>query len=148
MRAKRTPRLSRRSASPLRAAEPVSAAQAEALGPALGPAIETPQTADPIDYSVGKDDTIVVVAEETLGHYADWLGITAQRLRKVNNMKFGRPVLIGRKLKLDFSKVKPEDIRGTRAANITARCRPATSPRTASWARRSTSFVAATRSGR
>jgi len=53
--------------------EPVSAAQAEALGPALGPATETPVTADPIDYSVGKDDTIAVVAEETLGHYADWL---------------------------------------------------------------------------
>ncbi len=99
---------------PAARAEPVSAAQAEALGPALGPAIETPQTADPIDYSVGKDDTIVVVAEETLGHYADWLGITAQQLRKVNNMKFGRPVLIGRKLKLDFSKIKPEAFEQTR----------------------------------
>ena len=95
-------------------AEPVSAAQAEALGPALGPAGETPQTADPIDYSVGKDDTIVVVAEETLGHYADWLGVTAQQLRKINNMKFGRPVIIGRKLKLDFSKVKPEEFEATR----------------------------------
>jgi membrane-bound lytic murein transglycosylase D len=93
---------------PAAGAEPVSAAQAEALGPSLGPAVETPQTADPIDYSVGKDNTIQVVAEETLGHYADWLGITAQQLRKLNNMKFGRPVLIGRKLKLDFSKVKPE----------------------------------------
>jgi membrane-bound lytic murein transglycosylase D len=99
---------------PATRAEPVSAAQAEALGPALGPAVETPQSADPIDYSVGKDDTIVVVAEETLGHYADWLGVTAQQLRKVNNMKFGRPVLIGRKLKLDFSKIKPEEFEQTR----------------------------------
>jgi membrane-bound lytic murein transglycosylase D len=95
-------------------AEPVSAAQAEALGPALGPAIETPQTADPIDYSVAKDDTIVVVAEETLGHYADWLHVTAQRLRNINNMKFGRPVIIGRKVKLDFSKVKRDDFEATR----------------------------------
>ena len=99
---------------PASRAEPVSAAQAEALGPSLGPAVETPQTADPIDYSIGKDDTIIVVAEETLGHYADWLGVTAQQLRKVNNMKFGRPVLIGRKLKLDFSKVKAEDFEQTR----------------------------------
>jgi membrane-bound lytic murein transglycosylase D len=99
---------------PAARAEPVSAAQAEALGPALGPAIETPQTADPIDYSIGKDDTIVVVAEETLGHYADWLGVTAQQLRKINNMKFGRPVIIGRKVKLDFSKVKPEEFEATR----------------------------------
>jgi membrane-bound lytic murein transglycosylase D len=89
-------------------AEPVSASQAEDLGPSLGPAVETPQSADPIDYSVS-NDTIVVVAEETLGHYADWLGVTANRLRQVNNMKFGRPVIIGRKLKLDFSKVKAED---------------------------------------
>jgi membrane-bound lytic murein transglycosylase D len=99
---------------PAARAEPVSAAQAEALGPALGPAIETPQTADPIDYSIGKGDTIVVVAEETLGHYADWLGVTAQQLRKINNMKFGRPVIIGRKVKLDFSKVKPEEFEATR----------------------------------
>jgi len=99
---------------PAARAEPVSAAQAAELGPALGPAIETPQTADPIDYSVGKDDTIVVVAEETLGHYADWLGITASRLRTVNNMKYGRPVLIGRKLKLDFSKVDRETFEQTR----------------------------------
>ena len=95
-------------------AEPVSAAQADALGPALGPAIETPMSADPIDYSIGKDDTINVVAEETLGHYADWLKVTANRLRQVNNMKFGRPVIIGRKLKLDFSRVSREDFERTR----------------------------------
>jgi membrane-bound lytic murein transglycosylase D len=95
-------------------AEPVSATQADALGPALGPAIETPNTADPIDYSVGKDDTIYVVAEETLGHYADWLKVTAQRLRQVNKMSFGRPVIIGRKLKLDFSRVSKEDFEGKR----------------------------------
>ncbi|MEJ1966411.1 MAG: LysM peptidoglycan-binding domain-containing protein [Gammaproteobacteria bacterium] len=99
---------------PAARAEPVSAAQAEAIGPALGPAVETPQTADPIDYSVGKDDTIFVVAEETLGHYADWLGITAGRLRQVNNMKFGRPVIIGRKLKLDFSRTSREEFEHTR----------------------------------
>jgi len=99
---------------PAARAEPVSAAQAEALGPALGPAVETPQTADPIDYSVAKDDTIYVVAEETLGHYADWLGVTAGRLRQVNSMKFGRPVIIGRKLKLDFTKTSREDFERTR----------------------------------
>jgi membrane-bound lytic murein transglycosylase D len=89
--------------------EPVSAAQAEELSPSLGPAAETPQSADAIDYSVGADNTIVVVAEETLGHYADWLGITASHLRQVNKMKFGNPVIIGRKLKLDFSKVTSEE---------------------------------------
>jgi membrane-bound lytic murein transglycosylase D len=101
-------------ARPAARAEPVSAAQAEALGPALGPAIETPMSADPIDYSIGKDDAIAVVAEETLGHYADWLKVSASRLRQVNKMKFGQPVIIGRKLKLDFSRVSREDFERTR----------------------------------
>jgi membrane-bound lytic murein transglycosylase D len=87
-------------------AEPVSAAQAEELGPSIGPAVETSETADPVDYSVADDGTIRVAAAETLGHYADWLNVSASRLRQVNNMKYGKPVLMGRKVKLDFSKVK------------------------------------------
>ena len=43
--------------------QPVSAAQAEALSPALGPAADTQQSADPTDYSVGGDDSIRVAAE-------------------------------------------------------------------------------------
>jgi len=93
---------------PATSSQPVSAAQADALGPAIGPAIETPQSADPLDYSVSKENTIAVAAAETLGHYADWLGITANRLREVNGMKYGRPVIIGNKVKLDFAKVTRE----------------------------------------
>jgi membrane-bound lytic murein transglycosylase D len=94
---------------PAASAEPVSAAQAEAIGPSLGPGVETPQSADPNDYSAGSDATIVVLADETLGHYADWLGLSAQRLRTINSMKYGRPVLIGRRVKLDFAKTTPEE---------------------------------------
>jgi len=89
--------------------QPVSAAQAEEIGPALGPAADSEQSADPTDYSVGKDDTIEVAAAETLGHYADWLDVSAQRLRQINRMNHGRPVVIGRRLKLDFAKVARED---------------------------------------
>src|SRR5262249_24782991 len=90
------------------APQPVSAAQAEALGPALGPATETEQNADPFDYGVAQDDTIRVAAEETLGHYADWLGLTSARLREINRLKFRAPVRIGQRIKLDFSQVTPE----------------------------------------
>jgi membrane-bound lytic murein transglycosylase D len=90
------------------ALQPLSAAQAEALGPALGPAADTEQSADPIDYSVAQDGTIHVAAEETLGHYADWLGITSARLRELNHLRFRSPVLIGQRVKLDFSRVTPE----------------------------------------
>jgi len=99
---------------PAENAQPVSAEQAEALSPALGPSADTQQNADPIDYSVGKDDTIAVAAAETLGHYADWLGTSAARLRQVNRMKFGRPVLIGHRLKLEFKRVSREDFEARR----------------------------------
>ncbi|MGH8133007.1 MAG: transglycosylase SLT domain-containing protein, partial [Steroidobacteraceae bacterium] len=88
--------------------QPVSAAQAEALSPALGPAADAQQSADPIDYSVSRDDTIRVAAEETLGHYADWLAVSAARLRGLNHMSFRKPVLIGHRIKLDFRKVSHE----------------------------------------
>ena len=94
---------------PAARAEPVSAAQAEALSPALGPGIEVAATPDPTDYSIAKDDTIKVATEETLGHYADWLGTTAARLRTINHLTFKKPVLIGHKIKLEFLKVSRED---------------------------------------
>jgi membrane-bound lytic murein transglycosylase D len=89
--------------------QPVSAAQAEEISPALGPAAESDQNADPTDYTVDKDDTIEVAAAETLGHYADWLSVSAQHLRDVNHMKYGRAVIVGRRVKLDFRKVSRED---------------------------------------
>ena len=89
-------------------AQPVSAAQAEALSPALGPAAEAEQNADPNDYSVGHDDTIRVAGDETLGHYADWLSVSTQHVREINRFKFHRAVLIGQRIKLDFRKVSRE----------------------------------------
>jgi len=93
---------------PTENAQPVNAAQAEELSPALGPAADTQQSADPTDYSVAKDNTIRVAAAETLGHYADWLSVSAAKLRQLNKMSFAKPVLIGHKLKLDFGRVSRE----------------------------------------
>ena len=62
-------------------------------------------SADPSDYSVSRDNTIEIQASETLGHYADWLGIRAWDIRRLNNMAFRDPVIIGNRLRLDFSKV-------------------------------------------
>ncbi len=60
-------------------------------------------SADPSDYSVGEDNMIEVQELETLGHYADWLGVRTQRLREINDLSFGRPVIVGQRIKLDFS---------------------------------------------
>jgi membrane-bound lytic murein transglycosylase D len=90
--------------------EPVSAAQAEAQqGPALVPGGAVPEASDPVDYGVSGDNTIRVAAAETLGHYADWLGVSATRLREFNGMRAGRPVIIGKTLRMDFSRVKKDD---------------------------------------
>jgi membrane-bound lytic murein transglycosylase D len=90
--------------------QPVSAAQAEAVGPALGAvADDAQQNADPTDYSVSKDDTVVVATAETLGHYADWLRVSAVHLRQINKLGNGKPVIVGRKIHLDFHRVTHEE---------------------------------------
>ena len=91
--------------------QPVSAAQAEEVSPALGAAADdAQQNADPTDYSVAKDDTIVVATAETLGHYADWLHVSPVRLRQLNSkLGYGKPVLVGHKVHLDFHRVSHEE---------------------------------------
>jgi membrane-bound lytic murein transglycosylase D len=61
--------------------------------------------ADPSDYSVAADGTIKVQDMETLGHYADWLGIRTQRLRDLNALPFEQAVVVGQRIRLDFSTV-------------------------------------------
>jgi len=90
------------------AREPVSAAQAEELSPALGPVSVTQGLADSIDYQVRDDGSIRVEATETLGQYADWLQLPTQKLRNVNKLKPKQPVLLGQKLNLDYSRVSRE----------------------------------------
>jgi peptidoglycan lytic transglycosylase D len=61
--------------------------------------------ADPSDYTVASNNTIEVQASETLGHFADWLGIRAWDIRRLNNMAYRDPVIVGKRLSLDFSRV-------------------------------------------
>ncbi len=65
--------------------------------------------ADPSDYTVASNGTILVQTNETLGHYAEWLGLRASRLRKINGLRFEEPVVVQQRLRLDFSSVTPED---------------------------------------
>jgi membrane-bound lytic murein transglycosylase D len=63
---------------------------------------------DPSDYAVTADQRITVHADETIGHYAEWLEVSAGRLRQINSMRRTTPLVIGRQRKLDFSRVTPE----------------------------------------
>jgi membrane-bound lytic murein transglycosylase D len=65
--------------------------------------------ADPTDYSVAGNNTIEVQAAETLGHYAEWLNLRASQLRRINRMRYGKPVVIGKRIKLDFSRVTHDE---------------------------------------
>ncbi|MBA2491253.1 MAG: LysM peptidoglycan-binding domain-containing protein [Gammaproteobacteria bacterium] len=101
----------------LEEAEPASSGEAVA---ATGDVLATPArpatTADPVDYEVAADGTIEVQAVETLGHYADWLSIPTQRLRDVNRLSFSQSVVLGWRLKLDFSEVTTADFTTRRVA--------------------------------
>ena len=77
---------------------------------------QTALLSDPSDYSVADDATIEVQPLETLGHYADWLGIRTQRLRDLNGLAFRTPVEVGRRLKLDLGTVDRETFETRRVA--------------------------------
>jgi membrane-bound lytic murein transglycosylase D len=94
--------------------EPVSMAQAQAEGPQLVPGATGPESADPVDYSVAADGSIRVVAAETLGHYADWLGTSAARLRAINHLHGRTPVVMGRRIKLEFTDITHDEFEARR----------------------------------
>ena len=98
-------------------AEPASAEEAEEISPALPLTVQPDLLADPSDYSVVANDSIEVQAAETLGHYADWLELRAWRLRHLNGMRYGQPVVIGQRLSLDFSRVSAMDFEQRRIAH-------------------------------
>jgi membrane-bound lytic murein transglycosylase D len=55
-----------------------------------------------------QDETIRVVATETLGLYADWLDISIHRLRTLNRLSRRQSLTFGTRLRLDFSKVSAD----------------------------------------
>lgn len=77
---------------------------------------QTELLSDPSDYTVRADDTIEVQPLETLGHYADWLGIRTQRLRDLNRFAFGSPVAVGQRIRLDFGEVDAAQFESRRVA--------------------------------
>lgn len=83
---------------------------AEAIDPVINVSESNEQlveslSADPSDYTVASNNTVEVQASETLGHFADWLGIRAWDIRRLNNMAYRDPVIVGNRLTLDFSRV-------------------------------------------
>jgi len=79
-------------------------------------ALQSALLSDPSDYNIAGDETIEVHPLETLGHYADWLGIKTQRIRDINGLAFRASVAVGQRIKLDLSKVNAPDFEKLRIA--------------------------------
>ncbi|WP_201063358.1 MULTISPECIES: transglycosylase SLT domain-containing protein [Thiorhodovibrio] len=96
---------------------------ADALLASVEPANATPLAetqpdlaADPTDYSVSADASIEIQVAETLGHYAQWLKVDAKQLRADNALGDDKPLMIGQRLKLDFSHISAEQFEQQRIA--------------------------------
>ena len=92
--------------------EPVSQRQTDSN--ALLPVAAPTGNSDTTDYSVRADNTVIVQAAETLGHFADWSGVSSQALRTLNKLHKNAMVTLGHKVKLDFSRVSAEQFATTR----------------------------------
>jgi membrane-bound lytic murein transglycosylase D len=92
--------------------EPISERQAEST--ALLPAAAPTGNPDTTDYKVGPNNTVVVQAAETLGHFADWSKVSSQSLLALNKLHKNAMVTLGHKVKLDLSKVSAAQFEASR----------------------------------
>jgi membrane-bound lytic murein transglycosylase D len=92
--------------------EPVSERQAGST--ALLPAAAPTGNADATDYGIGPNNTVVVQAAETLGHFADWSKVSSQSLLALNKLHKNAMVTLGHKVRLDLSKVSAAQFEASR----------------------------------
>jgi len=83
--------------------------------PKVPPAEEEAPLPSPLAISeVGFPETsrergwIIVEPAETLGHFADWLEVETQALRRLNRLRRGRAIQVGQRISLTFEKVGVE----------------------------------------
>jgi membrane-bound lytic murein transglycosylase D len=95
--------------------EPEGGALADDLPATVDGVVQLSLLSDPSDYTVAADRTIEVHPLETLGHFADWLGIKTQRLRDLNGLAFHTQVEVGQRIKLDLSRADAATFENLRA---------------------------------
>ena len=52
---------------------------------------------------------IRVEAEETLGHYAEWLNVAAGEIRRLNGFRYGRPLHLSQQIKIPLHRTTKEE---------------------------------------
>ena len=53
--------------------------------------------------------SIQVEVEETLGHYAEWLDISAAEIRRLNGFRYGKPIRINQSIMVPLQRVSKEE---------------------------------------
>jgi membrane-bound lytic murein transglycosylase D len=96
--------------------EPEAGALADDVSATVEGELQLSLLSDPSDYTVAEDRTIEVHPLETLGHFADWLGVKTQRLRDINGLSFRTQVEVGQRIKLDLSHADAAAFETLRAA--------------------------------
>lgn len=61
------------------------------------------------DLDFPENGQVKVEPDETLGHFADWLDVPTQKLRKINRFSYGQAIELGQPLWLTFEMVTPEE---------------------------------------
>jgi membrane-bound lytic murein transglycosylase D len=94
--------------------------QSQLQSEALKPAVQEPSlkpvimqghfAVDRVSIQGGKSiGHIRVEAEETLGHYAEWLNVPAREIRRLNGFRYGRPLHLSQKIKIPLNRVTKEE---------------------------------------
>jgi membrane-bound lytic murein transglycosylase D len=100
--------------------KPKTATFPESDAKAAKPAVRAPEinpeilqgnlSVERIWYDQGKPiGTIRVEVEETLGHYAEWLGITAGEIRRLNGFPYGKAIRLAQQIKIPLHQVSKEE---------------------------------------
>ena len=61
-----------------------------------------------LDFAPPDNDRIIVEPDETLGHFAEWLDVSAQTLRQLNHLHLNQNIRVGQRLKLTFDNVESQ----------------------------------------
>ena len=61
------------------------------------------------DIALPENGQVTIEPDETLGHFADWLDVPTQTLRRVNRFPYGQAIQLGQRLWLTFQGVTPEE---------------------------------------
>ncbi|HPG38111.1 MAG TPA: transglycosylase SLT domain-containing protein [bacterium] len=67
------------------------------------------ELAQVFNFNIFESHWIRVLPEETLGHYADWLRVSAQYLRIINRLHYRQEIKVGQQIKLAFNQVSEEE---------------------------------------